>query len=63
MLREERTRGLDEGEPSLDEAVFSAFDVAWEVPLEARGFAREKLEELLRRANAALSELAAARPA
>ena len=33
MLREEWTRGVEEGEPSLEEAVFTAFDVVWTVPV------------------------------
>ena len=32
MLREEWTRGIEEGEPSLEEAIFSAFEVVWSVP-------------------------------
>jgi hypothetical protein len=56
MLREEWTRGSVEGEPSLGDAVFSAFDVAWEVPARHRARCRAKLEELVARANRALAD-------
>jgi hypothetical protein len=54
MLREEWTRGVVEGEPSLEDAVFSAFDVVWEVPAQHRERCRAKLKELVTRANRAL---------
>jgi len=60
MLREEWTRGVEEGEPSLEEAVFTAFDVAWEVPASARDRGRAMLEELVARANRALADMSAA---
>ena len=60
MLREEWTRGVEEGEPSLEEAVFTTFDVAWTVPAEARDRARKMLEELVERANRALADMSAA---
>ena len=51
MIREEATRGLEEGEPSLAEAVFSATGIFWEVPLAEQSRCRGKLDDLLRRAN------------
>ena len=60
MLREEWTRGVEEGEPLLEEAVFTAFDVVWTVPAEGRGRCRELLEELVARANRALADMSAA---
>ena len=60
MLREEWTRGVEEGEPSLEEAVFTTFDVAWTVPAAARDRARKMLEELVERANWALADMSAA---
>ena len=60
MLREEWTRGVEEGEPSLEEAVFTAFDVVWTVPASARDRSRELLEELVTRANRALADMSAA---
>ena len=61
MLREEWTRGIEEGEPSLEEAVFSAFEIVWSVPSDERERCRKKLEELVDRANRTLAELAARR--
>jgi len=61
MLREEWTRGIEEGEPSLEDAGFSAHDVVWRVPEEDRERCLQKLDELLRRANRALLDDSAAR--
>ena len=58
MLREEWTRGTEDGEPSLEEAIFSAFEVVWTVPADERDRCRTKLAELVERANRALTELA-----
>jgi hypothetical protein len=58
MLREEWTRGTEDGEPSLEEAIFSAFEVVWTVPADERERCRAKLAELVERANRALTELA-----
>lgn len=60
-LREERTRGVEEDEPSLEDAVFSAHEVVWSVAACCRTRCRAKLDELLARADRVLSELAAAR--
>ncbi len=57
MLREEWTRGVDEGEPSLEDAMFTASDVSWSVPAESAAAGRAKLEELVARANRALEEM------
>jgi len=57
MLREEWTRGIEDGEPSLEEAIFSAFEVVWSVPEDERERCREKLAELVERANRTLAEL------
>jgi hypothetical protein len=61
MLREDWTRGVVEGEPSLEDAVFSAFDVVWEVPAQGRERCRAKLEELVARANRVLADRSASR--
>lgn len=61
MLREEWTRGAVEGEPSLEDAVFTPFDVVWEIPAEHRERCRIKLEELVARANRALADASASR--
>jgi len=60
MLREESTLGVAEDEPSLEEAIFSASDIAWSVSPLARERCREKLEELVARANRALADDSAA---
>ena len=60
MLREEWTLGVSEDEPSLEEAVFTASDISWSVPLPARERCREKLEELVARSNRALADDSAA---
>ncbi len=57
MLREEWTRGAEEGEPSLEDAVFSAFEVAWPVRASEIERGRAKLAELVERANRARREL------
>ena len=46
--------------PSLEEAIFSASDIAWSVSPLARERCREKLEELVARANRALADDSAA---
>lgn len=58
MLREEWTRGIEEGEPSLEEAIFSAVEVVWSVPADELERCRAKLAELVERANRTLVELA-----
>jgi hypothetical protein len=58
MLREEWTRGIEEGEPSLEDAVFSVFEVVWSVPEHELARSRQKVSELVERANRALEELA-----
>jgi hypothetical protein len=57
LLREELTRGRDSDEPSLEDAVFSASEILWEVSPAQRPRCLEKLEELRRRANLLLSEV------
>jgi hypothetical protein len=61
MLREEWTRGIEAGEASLEDAIFSAFEIVWSVPAHERQRCREKLSELVERANRTLTELAAHR--
>jgi hypothetical protein len=56
MIREEWTRGLEAGEPSLAEAMFSIHGVFWDVPLGERQRCREKLESLIERANRRLEQ-------
>ena len=56
MLREEWTRGVGEDEPSLEDAVFSAFDVTWTVRPSEVESGCSKLDELRERANRARLE-------
>ena len=56
MLREEWTLGVEDDEPSLEEAIFTATDVAWSVAPDARDWCREKIVELVARANRALAD-------
>jgi hypothetical protein len=60
MIREESSRGLEDGEPPLSEAVFSAFEVLWDPPFRPR--CREKLATLVRRANLLIESARAAAP-
>ena len=51
MIREEWTRGLEEGEPSLLDADFSRSGILWELPPGQISRGRAKLGVLVRRAN------------
>jgi len=57
MLREEWTLGRDPGEPSLEEAVFSASGIVWSAPHAQRDWCLRKIEELEARASRALESL------
>ncbi len=57
LIREEWTRGLEEGEPPLAEAVFSRSSVSWEIPIGEQARCREKIAALVRRANRLLARL------
>lgn len=57
MLREEWTLGPEEDEPSLEDAVFSAFEVTWPMRASQSGRGRARLAELVERANRARREL------
>ena len=50
MIREERTRGLEWEEPSIEGAVFSVNDVSWPVLASQAAWCREKIAELVERA-------------
>jgi hypothetical protein len=57
LIREEGTRGRDPDEPSLEDAIFSATEIVWEVRPSQRAWCLQKLAELRRRANNLLSEM------
>ncbi|HYB52401.1 MAG TPA: hypothetical protein VEG84_00915 [Thermoanaerobaculia bacterium] len=56
MLREEWTRGRDEGEPLLAEALFSPAEIVWEIRPEQKRWCLQKVQELQARADRWLSE-------
>lgn len=51
MIREERTRGLEWEEPSIDDAVFSVNDIYWSALASQAAWCRQKIAELVARAN------------
>lgn len=51
MIREERTRGLEWEEPSMEDAVFTVTDVSWSALASQAAWCREKFRELVDRAN------------
>ena len=55
-IREEWTRGALDGDPPLADAYFTASQVVWEIPIAEEPRCREKLSELVRRANDLLGE-------
>ena len=57
LIREERLRGLEWEEPSIEDAVFSASSVSWSALASQAGWCREKMSQLIERANRARSEL------
>jgi hypothetical protein len=57
MLREERTLGIEDSDPSLEGAVFSATEIQWRVSPLQRERCLEKLTDLVGRANRALEQL------
>ncbi|HEY6066631.1 MAG TPA: hypothetical protein VIY96_10760 [Thermoanaerobaculia bacterium] len=58
MIREERTRGLEWDEPSIEDAVFTVTDVSWSVLASQATWCREKVRLLVERANRLLPEVA-----
>jgi hypothetical protein len=57
MIREERTRGLEWDEPSMEQPVFTAMEIRWFVLVSQVGWCREKIADLIARANHAREEL------
>jgi hypothetical protein len=62
MLREERTLGVEEGEPLLEDAEFSVTEIQWRVPGPVRERCVQKLGDLVGRANRALEQISALAP-
>lgn len=57
MIREERTRGLDWDEPSMEQPIFTATEVRWFVLVSQAAWCRDKIAELVSRANRARDAL------
>ncbi len=57
MIREERTRGLDWDEPSIEDPTISGSEIRWFALASQGAWCRVKLEELVLRANRALEEI------
>ena len=58
LIREERLRGLEWEEPSLEDAVFSPSSVSWPALVSQAGWCRDKMAELVARANRVRGALA-----
>ena len=61
MIREERTRGLEWDEPSIEDPSFSHRELRWFALASQAAWCREKVGELVARANRALDDLRAGR--
>jgi hypothetical protein len=53
MIREERTRGLEWDEPSMEHPTFTPTEIRWFVLASQAAWCREKIGELVERANRA----------
>ncbi|HTR03371.1 MAG TPA: hypothetical protein VMN82_09280 [Thermoanaerobaculia bacterium] len=57
MIREERTRGLEWDEPSMEDPSLSGSELRWYALASQAAWCREKVGELVERANRALAEI------
>jgi hypothetical protein len=57
MIREERTRGLEWDEPSMEQPIFTATEIRWFVLASQVAWCREKIADLISRANRARDAL------
>jgi hypothetical protein len=57
MIREERTRGLEWDEPSMEDPTFTPSEIRWFVLAAQANWCRRKIRELIERANRAREEL------
>ena len=62
MIREERTRGLEWDEPSMEDPTLSGSEIRWFVLAAQAAWCRQKLAELIDRANRAVEDIRATRP-
>lgn len=61
MIREERTRGLDWDEPSMEDPTLTGTEIRWYVLASQAPWGRRKITELVERGNRALAEIRAGR--
>jgi hypothetical protein len=61
MIREERTRGLEWDEPSMEDPSIAGHELRWFALASQAAWCRQKVAELVARANRALEDLAAGR--
>ncbi len=61
MIREERTRGLEWDEPSMEDPSIAGHELRWFALASQAAWCRQKVAELVERANRALEDLNAAR--
>ena len=57
MIREERTRGLEWDEPSMEHPTFTGNEIRWVALVSQAAWCREKVTELVERANRAREAL------
>ena len=57
MIREERTRGLEWDEPSMEDPTFSGGEIRWFALVSQVSWCRQKVAELVERANRAREAL------
>ncbi len=61
MIREERTRGLEWDEPSMEDPSLAGHEIRWFALASQVAWCRQKLVELVERSNRALADLHAGR--
>ena len=57
MIREERTRGLEWDEPSMEDPTFTGREIRWFALVSQASWCRQKVAELIERANRAREAL------
>ncbi|MEP6993240.1 MAG: hypothetical protein ABI968_01870 [Acidobacteriota bacterium] len=57
MIREERTRGLEWDEPSMEDPTLSGTEIRWFVLATQAAWCRQKVAELIERGNRAVEEI------
>ncbi len=62
MIREERTRGLEWEEPSIEDPNFTSSEVRWFALASQAAWCRQKIAELVDRANRAVEDMKLVQP-